>query len=564
MDAWKNQLFFGDNLEILRSGRIPVESVDLIYLDPPFNSKATYNILFAEKSGEKSAAQITAFDDFWQWDATSAAHYHELVTEGPQKLSALVQALRSFLGTNNMMAYLTEMAIRLVEMHRVLKPTGSLYLHCDPTASHYIKLLLDAIFGPKNYRNEISWKRTGAHGSARRYGPIHDVIFFYSKTDRFIWNNPKTSHDQDYISKHFRLIEPGTGRLFQAISLTGAGVRKGESGKPWKGINPTSVKRHWALPANILSGIGIEGGTTQENLDALEAAGRIFWPQKSGGTPRLKFYADELEGAALPDVWTDINPISAHAKERLGYPTQKPEALLERIILASSNEGDIVFDPFCGCGTTVNVAERLHRRWIGIDITHLAIALIKKRLHDSFGPELAPYEVIGEPADATSAAALAEQNRHQFEWWALGMVEAAPAQDKKKGADKGVDGVLYFQEKDDGPYHKVIVQVKSGHVGAPQIQQLKGAMEQEKAAMGAFITLKPPTKPMKDEALSAGYYKSEQFPELRFPRLQILTIAELFAGKQLEYPRWVPPKTFKKAVRRRKGPNPGEKQGELL
>jgi len=564
MDAWKNQLFFGDNLEILRSGRIPVESVDLIYLDPPFNSKATYNILFAEKSGEKSAAQITAFDDFWQWDATSAAHYHELVTEGPQKLSALVQALRSFLGTNNMMAYLTEMAIRLVEMHRVLKPTGSLYLHCDPTASHYIKLLLDAIFGPKNYRNEISWKRTGAHGSARRYGPIHDVIFFYSKTDRFIWNNPKTSHDQDYISKHFRLIEPGTGRLFQAIFLTGAGVRKGESGKPWKGINPTSVKRHWALPANILSGIGIEGGTTQENLDALEAAGRIFWPQKSGGTPRLKFYADELEGAALPDVWTDINPISAHAKERLGYPTQKPEALLERIILASSNEGDIVFDPFCGCGTTVNVAERLHRRWIGIDITHLAIALIKKRLHDSFGPELAPYEVIGEPADATSAAALAEQNRHQFEWWALGMVEAAPAQDKKKGADKGVDGVLYFQEKDDGPYHKVIVQVKSGHVGAPQIQQLKGAMEQEKAAMGAFITLKPPTKPMKDEALSAGYYKSEQFPELRFPRLQILTIAELFAGKQLEYPRWVPPKTFKKAVRRRKGPNPGEKQGELL
>ena len=238
--------------------------------------------------------------------------------------------------------------------------------------------------------------------------------------------------------------------------------------------------------------------------------------------------------------------------------------MLERIIQASSNEGDIVFDPFCGCGTTVNVAERLHRRWIGIDITHLAIALIKKRLHDSFGPELAPYEVIGEPADATSATALGEQNRHQFEWWALGMVDAAPAQDKKKGADKGVDGVLYFQEKDDGPYHKIIVQVKSGHVGAPQVQQLKGAMEQEKAAMGAFITLKAPTKPMKDEALAAGYFKSEQFPELRFPRLQILTIAELFAGKQLEYPRWVPPKTFKKAVRRRKGPNPVEKQGELL
>jgi len=251
------------------------------------------------------------------------------------------------------------------------------------------------------------------------------------------------------------------------------------------------------------------------------------------------------------------------AKERLGYPTQKPEALLERIIRASSNEGDLVLDPFCGCGTTVTVAERLHRRWLGIDITHLAITLIKKRLQDSYGSELAPYEVIGEPADAPSAAALAEVNRHQFEWWALGLVDAAPAQDKKKGADRGVDGVLYFQEKDDGPYHKIIVQVKSGHVGAKEVRELEGTRKQEKAEIAALLTLKPPTRPMK-EAVPADYYVSALFPELRFPRLQILTIADLFARKQLEYPRWVPPKTFKKAARRRKGPTPEEKQGELL
>jgi hypothetical protein len=219
-----------------------------------------------------------------------------------------------------------------------------------------------------------------------------------------------------------------------------------------------------------------------------------------------------------------------------------------------------VLDPFCGCGTAVAVAERLHRRWIGIDITHLAITLIKKRLHDTFGPELAPYEVIGEPADARGAEALAEVNRHQFEWWALGMVDAAPAQDKRKGADKGVDGVLYFQERDDGPYHKIIVQVKSGHIGPKEVRELEGTRKQEKAEIAALLTLKPITRPMR-EAGGADFYVPEHFPESRFPRLQILTIGELFAGSQLEYPRWVPPKTFKKAPRRRKG---GMQQEPLL
>jgi hypothetical protein len=279
------------------------------------------------------------------------------------------------------------------------------------------------------------------------------------------------------------------------------------------------------------------------------------------GTPTLLQYADKMPGVPLQNIWTDIPPVNPQAKERLGYPTQKPEALLERILLASSNEGDLVLDPFCGCGTTVAVAERLKRRWIGIDITYLAINLIKRRLHDTFSPEeLAPFEVIGIPADGKSAAALAEVNRHQFEWWALDMAEAAPAQDKKKGADRGVDGILYFQEKDDGPYYKVIVQVKSGKVNAATVRELEGTRKQEKAEIAALLTLQPPTRPMREAAQAMDPYVPERFPELSFPRLQILTIAELFAGRKLEYPSWVPPKTFKKAARRYKGPTPQEQE----
>jgi site-specific DNA-methyltransferase (adenine-specific) len=539
MDAWKNQLFFGDNLEILRNNRIPVESVDLIYLDPPFNSNATYNILFAEKSGEKSAAQITAFDDFWQWDATAAAHYHELVTAGPAKLSTLVQALRSFLGTNNMMAYLTEMAIRLVELHRVLKPTGSLYLHCDPTASHYIKMVLDAIFGAMNFRNEIIWKRTSGHSDAKKYGRVHDVILYYSKSNNYIWNQISQPYNEEYVKKYYRYTD-SDGRRFMSDNLSASGLSGGGYDYEWKGI-----RRIWRCPKNT--------------MERLEQENRIFYTNKA--IPRLKRYLDESSGLPLQDLWIDIEALRSWHKETLEYPTQKPEALLDRIIKASSNEGDVVLDPFCGCGTTVNVAERLHRRWIGVDITYLAINLIKRRLHDSFSPEeLAPFEVIGLPADATSAAALAEVNRHQFEWWALDMVEAAPAQDKKKGADRGVDGVIYFQEKDDGPYHKIIVQVKSGHVSAKEVRELEGTRKQEKAAIAALLTLNPPTRPMREAALAVEPYVPERFPELSFPRLQIFTISELFAGKQLEYPRWVPPKTFKKAVRRYKGLTPQEQK----
>jgi len=546
VDAWKNQLFFGDNLDILRR-RIPINRVDLIYLDPPFNSKATYNVLFSEKTAEKSAAQITAFEDTWHWGEEAEGVFHEVVTEGPRKLADLLQALRSFLGQNDMMAYLTMMAVRLVEIHRVLKDTGSIYLHCDPTASHYIKLLLDAVFGLKNFRNEISWKRTGAHSSAKRYGRVHDIIFFYTKTDSFVWNPQFIGHDESYVKSHYSQVD-SDGRRWQPDNLTAMGVSKGSSGHVWRGFDVTAKGNHWKF--------------TIENLEKLDAEGRIHWPPK-GGWPRYKRYLDEVEGVALQDFWDDIPPINAQAKERLGYPTQKPEALLERIIRSSSNEGDLVLDPFCGCGTALSVAERLHRRWLGIDVTHLAINLIKKRLWDSFKEELSPYVVIGEPADVKSAEALALENRYQFEWWALSMAGAYPARDKKKGADRGIDGVIVFKEA-PGKYQKVLVSVKSGSINVAQVRDLKGVLEREQAALGALITLKPPTRPMREEAAAAGFYVPADFPEHRFPKLQILTVADLFAGKTLDYPRWWSEDTFKKAERRRKGPNDAERQRDLV
>ena len=439
---------------------------------------------------------------------------------GPVKLRDLLQALRAFLGQNDMMAYLTMMAVRLVELHRVLKLTGSIYLHCDPTASHYIKLLLDAIFGKRNFLNEIIWHYKSFHGQVKNYFPKkHDIIFLYTKSNNWIFNR-----------------QFGTDFL-ETIDY-----------KRW---NKYLVDGYKIIGSNM----------PMQDTRFVRFYNR--WVKENKRVPEQDDVVYEVIGQAVDTVW-DIKPVDPKDKSRLGYPTQKPEALLERIIKASSNEGDLVLDPFCGCGTTVTVAERLHRRWLGIDITHLAVTLIKERLHKTFGPQLAPYEVIGEPVDATSAAALAQVNRHQFEWWALGMVGAHPAQDKKKGADKGVDGVIYFKDDASGKYKKIIVQVKSGAVGSAQVLELKGALDREKAAIGAFITLKPPTRAMRQEAAAADFYVPEGFPGHRFPRLQILTIAQLFAGQKLDYPKWAVDETFKKAPRRRKGPAPKDQQGELL
>ena len=554
---WKNRLYFGDNLDILRN-HVDDASVDLIYLDPPFNSNASYNVLFQEKSGQQSAAQITAFEDTWHWDEyVSELAYRDVVTNAPGKLPDLLQAMRSFLGDNDMMAYLTMMAQRMVELHRVLKDTGSIYLHCDPTASHFLKLLMDSVFGSANFRNEIIWKRTSAHNSATRYGPNHDVILFYSKSPTYTWNQVFQKYDESYIKSFYR-HEDEKGR-YTLSDLTGAGIRHGDSGEPWRGVNPTDMGRHWAVPRASIKESGlqdIDSLSSQQKLDVLDQMGLIYWPPK-GRVPRRKRYLDESNPEMpVQSTWTDISPIGAQARERLGYPTQKPEALLERIINASSNEGDVVLDPFCGCGTAIAAAERLNRRWIGIDITHIAITLIRHRLQDTFKDELKPYEVLGQPQDVASAQALATDSensgRYQFEWWALGLVDARPAQDRKKGADSGIDGYINFFDDNSGKAKRIVVQVKSGHVTRNQIATLNSDRQREKAEIGLFVTLQPPTRPMEAEAASAGLYTPEHFPDAHYPRIQILTIEELLNGQQAQYPRFAPEATFRRAPRRRR------------
>ena len=528
-EAAPNRLYFGDNLSILRE-HVADASVDLIYLDPPFNSNATYNVLFRERSGDESAAQITAFDDTWHWSLESERAYQDVVTHGPAKVGQLLAAMRAFLGQNDMMAYLTMMAQRTIELHRVLKPTGSIYLHCDPTASHYLKLLLDAVFGATNFRSELIWRRQSAHSDARNYGSVHDTMLFYVKSESFVWNPSFQPYDPEYVEQYYRYSDDD-GRRFMSGDLGAAGLQGGGYEYEWKG-----VARVWRVPI--------------QTMERLDAEGRIFYTRN--GIPRMKRYLDEAKGNPVQDVWTDIQSLRSWHRERLGYPTQKPEALLERIINASSNEGDVVLDPFCGCGTAVVAAERLNRQWIGIDITHLAISLIRHRLHDTFGSNLRPYDVIGEPEDAGSAEALARQDRYQFEWWALGLVDARPARDKRKGADSGIDGYINFFDDNSGKPKRIVVQVKSGHVNRGQIATLKGDMEREKAELGLFVTLEEPTRPMLQEAVAAGFYEPEHYPGQRYPRLQILTIDELLAGKPAEYPRMGLQITFRQAPRRRR------------
>ena len=568
---WKNRLYYGDNLLILRE-YIADASVDLIYLDPPFNSNASYNILFREKSGQQSAAQITAFEDTWHWNLESENAYQDVVRNAAGKLPDLLQAMRSFLGQNDMMAYLTMMAQRLVELRRVLKPTGSIYLHCDPTASHYLKLLMDSVFGPVNFRSEIIWRRTNAHNNIRKqYGPIHDTMLFYSKTDDFPFHPGTRPYASGYIQGQFvRQDERGQ---YRSHHLTGPGLRSGESGMSWQGFDPTTVNRHWAIPRSLREYLPNRGAglTSHEQLDLLYEQGLITLSGRPGGQPMYKHYIGS--GIQYQDIWAyqpytsgvlhnsddcideDVKYLRRNEAEWLEYPTQKPVGLLERIIRTSSDEGDVVLDPFCGCGTATAAAERLNRRWIGIDITHLAITMVRGRLTDVFKDDLKPYEIIGQSQDLESARALALESEHdgryQFEWWALSLVDARPGQDRKKGADSGVDGYINFFDDNSGRAKRIIVQVKSGRVNRGQIAALKGDMEREKAAIGLFITLESPTRPMQDEAVSAGFYTPEHFPDAQYPRVQMLTIEELLGGKQAEYPRVAPDATFRRVPRRR-------------
>jgi len=537
-----NALYYGDNLEVLRES-IKDESVDLIYLDPPFNSNINYSVLFSSPKGIKSEAQIEAFEDTWHWGAQAEREFAEITQNSNTSVAEVMVALRSFLGENDMSAYLTMMANRLLELHRVLKPTGSLYLHCDPTASHYLKIVLDGVFGQLGFRSEVVWRRSGAHNDSNRYGANHDVILFYAKGKQWTWNQQFAPYSESYTKQNYR-YKDATGRLFRVSDMTankpGGDVSydwttpEGQVVRPYKG-------RYWAY--------------SKQNMQVMHDAGSIYY--RTTGMPMLKHYLDEMPGVPLQTFWDDVSPIISGSQERLGYPTQKPLALLERIITVSSNEGDVVLDPFCGCGTAVHAAQKLKRRWIGIDVTHLAVSLIEKRMRDAF-PGIA-FEVHGTPKDLDGARDLALRDKYQFQWWACSLVNAQPFQGKKKGADTGIDGVIYFQDDEKLP-KKIVVSVKGGeNVSVAMIRDFAHVIDREKAAMGFFVTLTDPTRNMVTEGVGTGYYLSP-LTGAQFPRLQVLTIEGLLSGKErAEYPRMdAGGLTFKKAKREEKAPDQGK------
>lgn len=555
-----NTLYYGDNLPVLRK-YFADEVIDFIYLDPPFNSKADYNILFKEATGEESTAQIRAFTDFWHWNPDVEKTYLE-IQEDP-KYTSMLQFLHAFLGRNDMMAYLVMMTIRLRELYRVLKPTGSLFIHCDSKASHYLKIILDLVFGFRNFRNEVIWRRTGSHNKIDRYAPIHDSILFYSKTDNYVWKYPKRPYMKGHIEEYFIKDKKGYRTNYYGNVLSGSGLRGGSSGKPWRGFDPTAKGRHWAIPKAVIDEIDedLSGLNTQQKLDRLYELGYIkIYPDQAW--PIYERYLKEDDGQPLADIWAfqpytsgtvfgtekgideDIRWLSPRDRERLGYPTQKPVGLMERILKSCTDEEDSVLDPFCGCGTTIIAANNLKRKWIGIDITHLAISLIRSRLREIDAIAGKDYAVVGEPADFESAVQLMrdDPSGYQFQWWALSLVEARPAKspndDKKgkKGADKGIDGWLTFKESDNVNLQRIVVQVKGGaNIGAQLVRDLIGTVQAAKSAMGIMITLYDPTKPMIDAALEAEYYQSPTWGH-KYPKIQIITIPELLSGKRPNTP----------------------------
>jgi len=515
------QLWYGDNLGVLRN-HIATGSVDLVYLDPPFNSNRSYNVLFKSKSGADAMAQIEAFDDTWTWSHESEDQYRELVAGGvaPAKVSDALEALRKLLGDNDVLAYLVMMTARLVELHRVLKPTGSLYLHCDPVASHYLKVVLDSVFGLDRFLHEIVWQRTGAKGSSMgRLPSNHDVLLAYGKSSAATWHEiilPYDPADLDPKTAQKYSLMDEDGRRYQLTSL----LHPEQGQRPNLEYELMGITRTWRWSRDRMV------QAVEQGLVVQTAPGRV---------PRQKRYLDEQKGRLLGDVWADIPPLNSQAAERLGYPTQKPLALMERIIAAASNEGDVVLDPFCGCGTTIDAAQKLHRRWIGIDITYLSVDLIRKRLRSTFGDEIeAAYEVHGIPHDVGGAEAMFESNPFEFERWAVSLIDGQP--NEKQVGDKGVDGVVRFAIDKDMTAGRVVVSVKGGkQLNPSMVRDLRGTVESQNAEMGALITLREPTRGMKDEARKSGSFVSP-ISGRSYPRIQIVTVTELFAGKAVDMP----------------------------
>jgi len=509
-----NKLYFGDNLDVLRE-YIPDESVDLVYLDPPFNSQVQYNVLFRTPDAQRASAQAGAFKDTWVWGNEAEISYAEMMRVGGPAARVL-DALRSAFGETDMLAYLAMMAIRLHALHRKLRPSGSLYLHCDPVAAHYLKIMLDGLFRGDRCRAEIIWKRSTSHGNvSRNYGALHDCIFFYTKGTEYTWNQLYHALSDEYVAAKFGNQDPD-GRRWQSVSLRNPGIRKNLQ-FPYTASNGVTYQPHpngWAVG--------------KERLEAYDREGRLHFPRKEGGQLRVKQYLDERPGIKLQDVWTDIPALNSQAQERLGYPTQKPLALLERIVGASSREGEVVLDPFCGCGTTIEAAQRLERQWIGIDIAIHSIKVIEARLSKIRGS--IAYSEEGMPRDFASAKKLAESDKYQFQWWANYLFNPHALREQKKGADRGVDGELFFPNGPGRPWGRMLTSVKGGeNVGPAMVRDFARVIEREGANLGLFICLNKPTRAMSVEAASVRVADTVHGD---IPKLQIVSIEEWFEGKR--------------------------------
>ena len=527
-----HNLYFGDNLDWLI--KMPDESVDLVYLDPPFNSKTAYNILYETPDNERGTAQAKVFRDTWEWGDEADDCFNRVLAHGG-KVAAIINALTDALGKKDTMAYLVMMAARLIEIRRVMKETSSLYLHCDPAASHYLKIILDAVIGPQSFRNEVIWQRTQAHGRAKRWGPIHDVILFYTASDNYVWNRVFQKYDQSYLDSHYRYNDQhGQYRL---VTLDGPGTRKGSSGLPWRAVDPTTKGRHWELPPDralpewFVHPPGYADMSVQQRLDVLEDAGLIYWPPR-GTLPQYKRYLSVSGGNPIQDIITDIDAINSQAQERIGYPTQKPIALLKRIIEASSNKGDVVLDPFCGCGTTVHAAAELERSWIGIDVSYYGVRLIQRRISDNFGTDY-PIDIRGIPADLKSAQVLAETDHYGFQQWVVGELGCQLWNDGKKGADGGIDGEMWFYAGPTKP-GRLLVQVKGGKkIGVPAVREFMNVLTEQKAQMGVFFSRAETTSDMRQAAHGFGYFN---IGSTRYPRLQLITLSDWLGNQRPKLP----------------------------
>lgn len=493
-------LYYGDCLDWM--SRWDDQCVDLIYLDPPFNSKTDYNVLYSSAGG--ADAQYRAFVDTWAWDDKAADRFADYENAPGRKAHDAIVGLRRVLGPSGMLAYLTYMAERLEQMQRLLKPTGSIYLHCDDTASHYLKVVMDVIFGPGNFRGEITWKRTSSHSNvSTNYGAVTDAILYYGGSGKPVWNQVYAPYSRDHVEAKFASRDPD-GRRFTTSDLRNPGVRPNLQ-YSYKGYEPHP--NGWAV--------------SREKMEQYDQDGRLYFPKDRSGRIRLKRYLDEQPGHKIQNLWTDISPINSQAAERIGYPTQKPLALLERILKASSNEGDVVLDPFCGCGSTIEAASKLNRRWVGIDISSFAIDLIKhKRLKNPSVP------TKGIPTDLASARKLAREQPFNFEAWAVMRLPGFAPNTKQVG-DGGVDGRARLATAPDNFDSRLaLAQVKGGKFSLSTLRDFIHVTRRDKAALGCYITLDPVSTPAsKAEVADFGKISVAGY---QYPRMRVWPIADYF------------------------------------